>query len=393
MIPTKYTDKDYEKLMAQINKNFGAGTIMRLGDEEAMKRFKVEVIPTNSLRLNRIIRGGIPRGRITTIFGPEASGKTGIMLAVMAAAQQQGEKVALVDPEYALDPEFAKLVGVNLDDLFYVQPKHGEEAVNVTEALVASGMFAVVGLDSLAALVPKKELEGLAEDEQMGLQARLIGKMFRKVAGAIGRTNTAFIAINQLRDSMSLHGPKEVMPGGRAPKFWSSLMIECRRTEWVKDGDNIIGHKVRFKTVKNRLAPPQRSVESAIIYGKGIDQTQEIVDVCVEEGVLVRSGAWYTLVDENGKEMMKGGKPVKFQGARAIVEEAQANPRFFAYLCDRFYKKVNGEGTEVIEDPIDVDDVPDDETLAQPDEELQAEIEGDPVESHARSEEEELFPV
>lgn len=393
MVASAYTDKDYEKLMAQINKQFGAGTIMRLGDDDAMKRFKIEVIPTNSLRLNSIIRGGIPRGRITVLFGPEASGKSGTMLAVMAEAQRQGEKVALVDPEYSLDPEFAKLVGLDLKDLFYVQPKYGEEAMDVCEALIASGMFAVVGLDSLAALVPKAELEGTMEEQQMGLQARLIGKALRKISGVIGRTNTAFIAINQLRDTMNMYGPKETMPGGRAPKFWSSLMIEVRKTDWIKDGDEIIGHKVRFKTIKNRLAPPQKTVETSIIYGKGIDQVAEIVDVCIEQGILVRSGAWYTLVDENGKEMQKAGKPIKFQGAKAVLEEAQNNPKFFEYLKDRFYQQLRGEPTETLDDEFVEDEAPptDQELAAAP----EAEASGEPAEVHAQgtNELEELFPM
>lgn len=352
---------EYEKLMAKINKQFGAGTIMRLGDKDAMKRFRIETVPTQSLRLNRIIRGGVPKGRITVFFGPEHSGKSAQMLAVMAEAQKAGGRVALVDPEYSLDPEFATQLGVNLDDMFYVQPKHGEEAMDVTESLIASGLFAVVGLDSLAALVPKAELEGTMEQQHMGLQARLIGKALRKISGVIGRTNTACILINQLRDTMNMHGPKETMPGGRAPKFWSSLMVEVRRTEFLKDGDKVIGHKVRFKTVKNRLAPPQQTTEVDIIYGKGINQVQEIVDVCVEEGILQRSGAWYTLVNESGEPMMKDNKPIKWQGAKPIADQAQAEPKFFEYLKSRFYKKVAGDGTEEL--PED-GEAPTDEELA-----------------------------
>lgn len=366
--------EEYKKLEAMINKRFGAGTIMRLGDPDAAKRFKIEVIPTQSMRLNKLTgKGGLPKGRITVIFGGEHSGKTGLALGVVAEAQKLGGKCAWVDPEYALDPDFATLVGVNLDDLYYVQPKHGEEAMDVCEALVASGLFSVVVLDSLAALVPKAELEGTMEDQQVGAQARLIGKALRKISGAIGRTKTVFIAINQMRDTMSLHGPKETMPGGRAPKFWSSLMIEVRRTEFIKDGDDIIGHRIRLRTVKNRLAPPQRSTEISIIYGKGIDQVAELIDLCIEDGILQRAGGWYSLIGTDGKVMEKDGKPLKWQGKEPIIEEARQNPKFFEYLKNRFEQKLRADSEGYEEMPEDELPPTDEELTADAD--IQAELE------------------
>jgi recombination protein RecA len=360
-------ETEYNKLMAQINKSFGVGTIMRLGDKDALKRFRIEVIPTHSLKLNAIVRGGIPKGKITVIFGPEHSGKSALALSVMAEAQKVGGRVALVDPEYSLDPDFATQLGLNLDEMYYVQPKNGEEAMDVCDALISSGLFAVVALDSLAALVPKAELEGTMSDQQMGLQARLIGKALRKISGSIGRTNTAFIAINQLRDTMAMHGPKETMPGGRAPKFWSSVMIEVRKTEWIKNGENIIGHKIRYKTIKNRLAPPQKTAEISIIYGIGLDQVEEIVDVCVAEGILQRAGAWYTLMNDEGEAIEKDGKTLKWQGAKPIIDKARAEPKFFEYLKTRFYRMVSGDGVEELpEDPTGVETPGDDELVDEP---------------------------
>lgn len=351
-----------KKLHAQLNKRFGAGAIMRLGDPDAMKRFKVDVIPTHSLRLNRILgRGGIPRGRLTVVFGPEHSGKSALALAVIAEAQKAGGLAGYVDPEYGLDPDFAKQMGVNLDDLDYVQPPYGEAAMDIAEAMIESGLYSVVVVDSLAALVPKAELEGTNEDQQVGLQARLIGKALRKISGAVGRTKTALICINQLRETMAMHGPKETQPGGRAPKFWASVMVEVRRTEFVKNGDNVIGHKVRFKTIKNRLAPPQKVTEVSVIYGQGVDQIDEIVEVCIEEGIITRAGAWYTLRKENGDPVIKDGKDVKWNGSKPINDECQSNPAFFQYLKDRFYAKLAGDGE--VEEAPETETEPTDEEL------------------------------
>ncbi|HEY8347851.1 MAG TPA: recombinase RecA [Symbiobacteriaceae bacterium] len=350
-VKTVRRDEEYEKLMARINKQFGEGTIMRLGDRRA-GTFRIETIPTQSLKLNQIIgRGGVPRGRFTYIFGPEASGKTSVALGVVAEAQKKGEKAAWIDAETAFDAEYAAQLGVDVNDLYLVQPEDGETAMDVAEALVASGLFGVVVVDSLAALVPRAELEGTMSDQQMALQARLIGKALRKLNSVVRKSNCAFIYINQIRDSMSPHGPREVVPGGRAPKFWATLSIEVRKTDWVRDGDEIIGHRVRYKTVKNRLAPPQKVTEVEIIYGKGIDHVQEVVDVCIEEGIITRAGAWYTLRKEDGTPMLRNGKEIKWNGMKAIVEEARSNERFFEYLRDRFYAKVTASNDAVAEAP------------------------------------------
>lgn len=368
LIPTlPPMSKERKELHAKLNKAFGSGAMMRLGDPAAMKRFKVEVIPTHSLRLNRILgRGGLPKGRITVIYGPEHSGKTALALAVIAEAQKLGMPCGYVDPEYGLDPEFAAQMGVNLDDLDYVQPRNGEEAMDAVEAMIESGVYGAVVLDSLAALVPQAELDGTMSDQQMGLQARLIGKGMRKTSGAIGRNKTVCIFINQLRETMNPHGAKEVMPGGRAPKFWASVMVEVRKTEWIKNGDEVIGHKIRYKTTKNRLAPPQKVTEVSIIYGEGIDRVVELVDVCIEEEIISRSGAWFSLMNESGEVVQKDGKPIKWQGRQPVYDETKNNPKFFAYLRERFDKRLSGDDIEIEEEPEAAAPPTDEELTTEP---------------------------
>lgn len=278
--------------LSQIEKQFGQGAVMRLGENMSME---VEHIRTGSISLDTALGiGGVPRGRIVEIYGPESSGKTTVALHVVAEAQKTGGTAAFIDVEHALDPVYAKNLGVDIDSLLVSQPDTGEQALEITEALVRSGAIDVVVIDSVAALVPKAEIEGEMGDNHVGLHARLMSQSLRKLAGAISKSNCVAIFINQLRDKIGvIYGSSETTTGGRALKFYASVRIDVRRVETIKSGGEMIGSRTRAKVIKNKVAPPFREAEFDIMYGRGISHTGELVDMGVKFDVLRRSGAWF----------------------------------------------------------------------------------------------------
>ena len=286
--------KALETAMQQIEKMYGKGSIMRYGAESTLN---VEAIPTGSLSLDLALGiGGLPRGRIVEIYGPESSGKTTLALHVLAEAQKMGGEVAFVDAEHALDPTYAKALGVNVEDLLISQPDTGEQALEITEALVRSGAIDVVVVDSVAALVPRAEIEGEMGDSFVGLHARLMSQALRKLAGAINKTNCIVIFINQLREKVGvMYGNPEVTTGGRALKFYASVRIDVRRIETLKNGSEMIGNRTRAKVVKNKMAPPFREAEFDIMYGEGISMLGELIDLGVKLDLVQKSGSWYSM--------------------------------------------------------------------------------------------------
>jgi recombination protein RecA len=302
-----------ESAMAQIEKQFGKGSIMRLGDESA--KIKVASISTGSIELDVALGiGGIPRGRITEIFGPESSGKTTLTLHMVAEAQKLGGVAAFVDAEHALDPAYAAKLGVNTDDLLVSQPDTGEEALEITEALVRSGALDVVVIDSVAALVPKAEIEGEMGDSHMGLQARLMSQALRKLTGVIAKSKTSVIFINQIRHKIGvMFGSPETTTGGNALKFYASVRLDIRRIETLKNGDEAIGNRVRVKVVKNKVAPPFRQAEFDVMYDSGISREGGILDMGTTLGIVKKAGTWYSY----GEERVGQGR----ENAKAFLKE------------------------------------------------------------------------
>lgn len=307
---TKSTEKDkaLEAALLQIDKKFGKGTIMELGDDSA--RLNIGAISTGSVSLNIACGiGGIPKGRVTEIYGPESSGKTTLALHIIAEAQKAGGKAAFIDAEHALDPEYARALGVDIDDLLVSQPDTGEDALEICEMLVRSGALALIVIDSVAALVPKAEIQGDMGDSHVGLQARLMSQALRKLTGTINKTHTAVIFINQLREKVGvMFGSPEVTTGGRALKFYSSVRLDVRRIETIKIGDQMIGNRTRVKVVKNKVAPPFKMAEFDIMYGHGISKAGDVLDCGVEAGIVEKSGAWYSY---QGNRIGQGRENVK----------------------------------------------------------------------------------
>ena len=314
--PTPASDKKkaLQTALSQIDKNFGKGTVMRLGDRPEMN---VDAIPTGSLALDAALGiGGVPKGRIIEIYGPESSGKTTLALHILAEAQKMGGEVAFVDAEHALDPVYAAALGVDIDNLLVSQPDTGEQALEITDALVRSGAVDAVVVDSVAALVPKQEIEGEMGDTFVGLQARLMSQALRKLAGTIAKTNCVVIFINQLRMKIGvMYGNPETTTGGNALKFYSSVRLDVRRTEAIKEGGNVVGNKTRVKVVKNKVAPPFREAYFDIMYGQGISKWGELVDLAVQMDIVQKSGSWFSM----GEERIG-------QGVSSVKDYLMANP-------------------------------------------------------------------
>jgi len=335
--PTPAADKKkaLATAISQIEKNFGKGTVMRLGDRPEMN---VEAIPTGSLALDAALGiGGVPKGRIIEIYGPESSGKTTLALHILAQAQKQGGEVAFVDAEHALDPDYAAALGVDTDNMLVSQPDTGEQALEITDALVRSGAVDAIVVDSVAALVPKQEIEGEMGDTFVGLQARLMSQALRKLAGTISKTNCVVIFINQLRMKIGvMYGNPETTTGGNALKFYSSVRLDVRRVEAIKEAGNVIGNKTRVKVVKNKVAPPFREAYFDIMYGEGISKWGELVDLAVQLDIVQKSGSWFSMGDERigqGRDAVKA----YLMNNPEIAEKVEAEVR------ENLYKLTGGK--------------------------------------------------
>ncbi len=316
-----------ETALAQIEKTYGKGAVMRLGDNS--EHVNVEAISTGSLSLDLALGiGGVPRGRIIEIYGPESSGKTTLALHILASAQKNGGEAAFIDVEHALDPTYARALGVDIDELLISQPDTGEQALEITEQLVRSGAIDVIVVDSVAALLPRSELEGEMGDSSVGVIARLMSQALRKLTGAVSKTNTIVVFINQLREKIGvMYGNPETTPGGRALKYFSSVRIDVRRIETMKVGGEMIGNRTRAKIVKNKVAPPFKEAEFDIIYGEGISKVGEIIDLGVKLDLIDKAGAWFTIGDQRlqGRDSVKVYLQENPEVADALEAQIRAN--------------------------------------------------------------------
>ncbi len=344
-------DKALDLALASIEKQFGKGSVMKMGEKGSMK---VETVPTGALALDLALGvGGLPRGRVVEIYGPESSGKSTLAMHVVAEAQRNGGICAYIDAEHAMDPVYAANIGVDVDELLISQPDTGEQALEIADMLVRSGALDVVVIDSVAALTPRAEIEGEMGDSHVGLQARLMSQALRKLTGNLNKTQTICVFINQLREKIGvMFGSPETTPGGRALKFYSSVRLDIRRIESIKDGVEVVGNRTRVKVVKNKVAPPFRQAEFDIMYGKGISREGSLLDIGVDLGFVKKSGAWYTY---EGEQLGQGR-----ENAKAFLAE---NPEIMVEVSERILQKV-GIGVdpeaETDEDDVmtDADDVP-----------------------------------
>ena len=356
--PAEDRKRAIEAAMGQIEKMYGKGSIMRLGDQN---KLQVDVIPTGSLSLDVALGvGGLPRGRIVEIYGPESSGKTTLALHVAAEAQKKGGEVAFVDAEHALDPTYARALGVNIDEMLISQPDTGEQALEITEALVRSGAIDVIVVDSVAALVPRAEIEGEMGDSYVGLHARLMSQALRKLTGAVGKTNTIVIFINQLREKVGvMYGNPEVTTGGRALKFYASVRIDVRRVETLKAGGEVVGNHVRAKVVKNKVAPPFREAEFDIMYGEGISKLSELIDLGVKLDLVQKSGSWFSLGDVRlgqGKDAAKEYFRQNPEAAATLEKNVRENFHKLMGNQSKIAARAAGRAVDVSADDFDDSD-------------------------------------
>ena len=347
--------KALETAMQQIEKLYGKGSIMRYGDNSEPN---VEAIPTGSLALDVALGiGGVPKGRIIEIYGPESSGKTTLALHILAQAQKKGGEVAFVDAEHALDPTYARALGVKIEDMLISQPDTGEQALEITEALVRSGAIDVVVVDSVAALVPRAEIEGEMGDSFVGLHARLMSQALRKLTGVIAKTNTVVIFINQLREKVGvMYGNPEVTTGGRALKFYSSVRIDVRRIEAIKNGTEIVGSRTRAKIVKNKVAPPFREAEFEIMYGEGISKWGELIDLAVKLDLIQKSGSWFSMGEMRlgqGRDAVKQYLKDNPEMAESIEAQVRANAYQLMSKQSQIAAKAAGRAVDVSADDFE----------------------------------------
>ncbi|HRW39655.1 MAG TPA: recombinase RecA [Aquihabitans sp.] len=345
-------DKALDMALAGIEKQFGKGSVMKMGEKGSMA---VETVPTGALSLDLALGvGGLPRGRVVEIYGPESSGKSTLAMHVVAEAQRNGGICAYIDAEHAMDPVYAKAIGVDIDELLISQPDTGEQALEIADMLVRSGALDVVVIDSVAALTPRAEIEGEMGDSHVGLQARLMSQALRKLTANLNKTQTICVFINQLREKIGvMFGSPETTPGGRALKFYSSVRLDIRRIESIKDGVEVVGNRTRVKVVKNKVAPPFRQAEFDIMYGKGISREGSLLDIGVDLGLIKKSGAWYTY---EGEQLGQGR-----ENAKAFLSE---NPEIMVEVSERIRLQVGidvdpeAEAEGALDGELDPDDLP-----------------------------------
>ena len=341
-------EKALDMALAQIDKQYGKGSIMRMGEKTTMG---IEAVPTGALALDIALGiGGVPRGRIVEIFGPESSGKSTLAMHVVAEAQRNGGICAYIDAEHAMDPVYAKAIGVDIDQLLISQPDTGEQALEIADMLVRSGALDVIVIDSVAALTPKAEIEGEMGDSHVGLQARLMSQALRKLTANLNKTKTIAVFINQLREKIGvMFGSPETTPGGRALKFYSSVRLDIRRIESIKDGAEVVGSRTRVKVVKNKVAPPFKQAEFDIMYGKGISREGSVLDLAVELGIVKKSGAWFTYEGEQLGQGRENAKGFLADNAEIMVEVAE-KVRLASGLGEQ-----DEAFTDADDEPIDID--------------------------------------